>query len=51
MEEVVKRNMAEHDEDRIVTVLTMVSRPTPLMRRESPKSLDQPATIFDVLPK
>ena len=43
--------MAEHDEDRIVAVLTVLGRATPLFSRESSKSSDEPMAVLDVFPK
>ena len=48
MEEIVEGEMAEHDEDRIVTVLTVLGRPAPVARRQVANSLDQSAPIVNV---
>lgn len=39
MEQVVKRDMTEHDENGVVTILSVFGRPVPDLRRKLPKPL------------
>ena len=48
MEEIVEGEMAEHDEDRIMAVLTVLCRPAPVTGRQLANSLDQSVPIVDV---
>src|SRR5688572_1147320 len=48
MEEIVEGEMPEHDENRVVTVLTVLGRPAPVTRRQLANSLDQSVPIVDV---
>src|ERR1700687_2014630 len=49
VEKIVQRQMAKHDEHRVVTVLAVLGRATPILGRQATDSLDDARSIGRIL--